>query len=141
MPVVIINTEAAHQFWPNQDPIGKRIGINYTGSGTRSDAAPRLREVVGVVAGIWHDSLDAPAAPSVYLPYLQDETNHDMATMSLSLRTEGNVMALADSVRNRIHATASPLQDLERDGLRCEAQGAWARQAIALFGVTVIVGG
>ena len=48
-PVVIINSEAAHQFWPNQDPIGKRIGINYTGPGRRSDAAPRLREIVGVV--------------------------------------------------------------------------------------------
>src|SRR5207249_6971123 len=66
-PVVIINTEAAHEFWPGQDPIGKRIGVNYT------DAAPRLREIVGIVGNIRHDALDAPAAPAVYLPYLQDE--------------------------------------------------------------------
>jgi predicted permease len=26
-PVIIINTEAAHEFWPGQDPIGKRIGV------------------------------------------------------------------------------------------------------------------
>jgi putative ABC transport system permease protein len=116
-PVVIINTEAARQFWPGQDPIGKRIGVNYTGPGRRTDVAPRLREIVGIVGNIRHDALDAPAAPAVYLPYLQDETNHDMATMSLFLRTDGNAMALADSVRNRIHAVdpnqpAQTIQDV-----------------------------
>jgi putative ABC transport system permease protein len=114
-PVVMINTEAAHQFWPGQDPIGKRIGVNYTGPGRRTDAAPRLREIVGIVGNIRHDALDAPAAPAVYLPYLQDETNHDMATMSLFLRTDGNGMALADSVRNRIHAVDpnQPVQNIQ----------------------------
>jgi predicted permease len=114
-PVVIINSEAAHQFWPGQDPIGKRIGVNYTGPGRRTGVTPRLREIVGVVGNIRHDALDAPAAPAVYLPYLQDETNHDMATMSLFLRTDGNVMALADSVRNRIHAVEpkQPVQNIQ----------------------------
>ncbi|HEY7000377.1 MAG TPA: ABC transporter permease, partial [Candidatus Udaeobacter sp.] len=102
--VAIINDEAARRFWPGESPIGKRVGVNYTGPGRRSDAAPRLREVVGVVGNIRHDSLDAPPAPAIYLPYLQDETNHDMATMSLFLRGEGNAMALADSVRDRIHS-------------------------------------
>ena len=114
-PVAIINREAARQFWPGQDPIGKRIGVNYTGPGRRTDAAPRLREIVGIVGDIRHDALDAPAAPAVYLPYLQDETNHDMATMSLFLRTDGNVMALADSVRNRIHTVdpSQPVQNIQ----------------------------
>jgi putative ABC transport system permease protein len=114
-PVVIINTEAARQFWPGQNPIGKRIGVNYTGPGRRAGATPRLREIVGVVGNIRHDALDTPAAPAVYLPYLQDETNHDMATMSLFLRTDGNVMALSDSVRNRIHAIepGQPVQNIQ----------------------------
>ena len=116
-PVAVINGEAARQFWPGQDPTGKRIGVNYTGPGRRTDVAPRLREIVGIVGNIRHDALDAPAAPAVYLPYLQDETNHDMATMSLFLRTDGNAMALADSVRNRIHAVdpnqpAQTIQDV-----------------------------
>lgn len=112
-PVVIINTGAAQQFWPGQDPIGKRIGINYTGPGRRTEAAPRFREIVGIVGNIRHDALDEPTAPAVYLPYLQDETNHDMATMSLFLRSDGNVMSLADSVRNRIHAV-DPNQPVEK---------------------------
>jgi putative ABC transport system permease protein len=102
---VIINAEAAHQFWPGQNPIGKRIGINYTGAGRRtSDARPRLREIVGIVGTMKHGPLDAPTAPAVYLPYLQDETSHDMSAMNLLMRAEGNAIGLADSLRMRIHA-------------------------------------
>jgi putative ABC transport system permease protein len=141
-PVVIINSEAAHQFWPNQDPIGKRIGINYTGPGRRSDAAPRLREIVGVVGSVRHGSLDAPAAPAVYLPYLQDETNHDMATMSLFLRAEGNVMALADSVRNRIHAVApdQPVQNIQNVADLVSQSVATRRYTLILVGAFAAVG-
>jgi putative ABC transport system permease protein len=104
-PVVIINTEAAHQFWPGQNPIGKRIGINYTGAGRRTSAAtPRLREIVGIVGTMKHGPLDAPSAPAVYLPYLQDETSHDMSAMNLLVRAEENATGLADGLRTRIHA-------------------------------------
>lgn len=103
--VVIINTEAAHQFWPGQNPIGKRIGINYTGAGRRtSGATPRLREVVGIVGTMKHGPLDAPTAVAVYIPYLQDETSHDMSAMNLLVRADGNVVGLADGLRSRIHA-------------------------------------
>ena len=113
--VVIINKKAAGQFWPGQDPIGKPIGINYTGPGRRTGGYPRLREIVGVVGDLRHDSLDAPAAPAVYLPYLQDETNHDMATMSLFMQADGNSMALADSIRDAIHRIApdQPVQNIQ----------------------------
>jgi putative ABC transport system permease protein len=113
--VVIINAEAARQFWPGQDPIGKRIAINYTGPGRRTDGSvPRLREVVGVAGSMKHGALDKPTAPAVYMPYLQDETNHAMSAMNLLVRTEGNPIGLADSLRNRIHAIRpdQPVQDV-----------------------------
>ena len=104
-PVVVINSEAAHQFWPGQNPIGKRLAINYTGPGRRtSDSGPRLREVIGIVGSIKHGSLDAPARPAVYMPYLQDETNHDMSAMGLLERSQGNISGLPDRLRDRIHA-------------------------------------
>jgi predicted permease len=103
--VVLINTEAARQFWPGQNPIGKRIGINYTGAGRRvSDATPRLREIVGIVNAMKHGPLDAPVAPAVYMPYVQDETSHDMSAMNLLVRSSESPIGLAESLRNLIHA-------------------------------------
>jgi putative ABC transport system permease protein len=102
--VVIINTEAARQYWPGQNPIGRRIGVNYGGPGRTSGSAPRMRQIVGIVNSIKHGSLDAPTSPAVYMPYLQDETNHDMASMNLLVRSDRNPMALADSLRTRIHS-------------------------------------
>lgn len=140
--VVVINDEAARQFWPGQNPIGKRIGVNYTGPGRRSEAAPRLREIVGVVGNIRHDSLDAPAAPAVYLPYLQDETNHDMATMSLFVRADGNAMALADSIRDRIHAVNpdEPVQNIQNVADLISQSVATRRYTLILVGVFAGVG-
>jgi predicted permease len=103
--VVIINAQAAREFWPGQNPIGKRIGINYTGAGRRtSGATPRLREIVGVVGTMKHGPLDSPTAPAVYMPYLQDETSHDMSAMNLLVRAEGNMIGFADGLRARIHS-------------------------------------
>lgn len=141
-PVVVINDEAARRFWPGQSPIGKRMGVNYTGPGRRSEAAPRLREIVGVVGNIRHDSLDAPPAPAVYLPYLQDETNHDLATMSLFLRADGNVMALADSVRDRIHAVEpnQPVQNIQSVADMVSQSVATRRYTLVLVGTFAAVG-
>jgi putative ABC transport system permease protein len=114
--VVLINTEAARQFWPGQNPIGKRIGINYTGAGRRvSDATPRLREIVGIVNAMKHGPLDAPTTPAVYMPYVQDETSHDMSAMNLLVRSSGNPAGLADSLRNVIHALRpnQPVQGID----------------------------
>ena len=140
--VVIINAEAARQFWPGQNPIGKRIGVNYTGPGRRSEAAPRFREVIGVVGNIRHDSLDAPPAPAVYLPYLQDETNHDMATMSLFLRTNGNSLALAESIRNRIHRVdpAQPAENIQDVAEMVSDSVATRRYTLILVGVFAVIG-
>ena len=139
--VVIVNAEAAHRFWPAQDPIGKRIGINYTGPGRRSESAPRMREIVGIVGNMKQDSLEAPPAPAVYLPYLQDETNHNMATMSLFVRTEGNPMALADSVRDRIHAIKldQPVQNVQNVAELVSQSVATRRYTLVLIGTFAVV--
>lgn len=113
--VAIVNAEAARQYWPGENPIGKQIGVNYTGAGRVSTGTPRMREVVGVVESIKQGSLDSATEPAVYMPYLQDETSHDMASMSLFVRSFVNPAALADTVRARIHVVRAnqPVQALE----------------------------
>jgi putative ABC transport system permease protein len=103
-PVVIINEQAARRYWPGQNPIGKRIAINYTGPGRIGISAPRFRAIVGVVQGMKYGPPESDTEPAVYMPYLQDETYHDMATMSLFVRTEGDPPALDHTIRQRIHS-------------------------------------
>ena len=61
--VVVINETAARAFWPNDDPIGKRIGV---GQGGFRDGA----EVVGIVADVRYGAMETAITPDVYLPVL-----------------------------------------------------------------------
>ena len=80
-----------------------------------SESATRMREIVGVVRGMKYGPLELPIEPAVYMPYLQDETSHDMATMSLFVRSVGDPIALEGSIRVRIHAVApdQPVKDMQ----------------------------
>jgi predicted permease len=103
-PVVIVNETLAHQFWPGQNPVGKRIAIGYTGPGRRDTGADRLRQIVGVVGDMQLHALDTPVNPSLYMPFKQDETYHDFASMSLFVHTAGDPVWFADTLRKQIHA-------------------------------------
>ena len=102
--VVIVNETFAREQWPGQDPLGKRVAVGYTGPGRRSTGAERLREVVGVVADMRLHALDVPVKAALYMPFKQDETYHDFASMSLFVRTSGNPVWSADTLRRQIHA-------------------------------------
>jgi putative ABC transport system permease protein len=65
--VAIITEEFARQYFPNEDPIGKRIS---PGISTYDDER-RYREIVGVVADIRNRRLDSPPAPAYYVPQTQ----------------------------------------------------------------------
>src|SRR5262245_29239760 len=59
---VIINETMARRFFPNQDPVSKRIFMHF-GSG---EPTPVL--IIGVVADIKDLGLDAPVEPEIYWP-------------------------------------------------------------------------
>ncbi|MGA7630135.1 MAG: ABC transporter permease [Terriglobales bacterium] len=104
-PVVIINAEAARRFYPEQDPIGKHITVNYLALGSRNNRPPPLREIVGVVANVRQRALDLPSEPAIYMPYTQDDTNHVLASMNLFVRSAGGDPALlTNNVRVKIQS-------------------------------------
>ena len=62
--VVIINQTLARQYFPGEDPIGKKIGD--------TELSPKsLSEIVGVVEDIKDGSLDSQIWPAVYYPFDQ----------------------------------------------------------------------
>jgi putative ABC transport system permease protein len=90
--VVIVNESFARRFFPDEDPIGKRIVLNLT----IAHPAPIAREVVGVVANSRDFGLDTEAQPEVYAPYLQESLSYmailikaaDPASLTAAARAE-----------------------------------------------------
>jgi putative ABC transport system permease protein len=67
-PVIIVNETLANRFWPNQDPIGKRL--RFYGPLEKNP----WMQVVGVVQDVKHE-LNLPVTPDYYLPHAQDPWN------------------------------------------------------------------
>jgi hypothetical protein len=65
-----------------------------------------------------------------------------MATMSLFLRADGNVMALADSVRDRIHAVEpnQPVQNIQNVADLVSQSVATRRYTLVLVGAFAAIG-
>lgn len=104
--VVVINQTAARRYWPNQDPIGKRIlsGLDENQWST----------IIGVVGDIKQAGLDSPTSPETYYHYLQippGEMNFAESSMALVIRTTADPAAMTSSVREALH-TLDPAQPI-----------------------------
>jgi putative ABC transport system permease protein len=102
--VVVINETAAKAFWPNEDPIGKRIGV---GQGGFSDGA----EVVGIVADVRYNAIEVAITPDVYLPLLASMRSSGL----IYLRSNISPAALAPALRRELSALDPdlPLTDVK----------------------------
>ena len=91
--VVIIDEAFVRQYFSDRDPIGQVISDNEEG---------RLRKrytIIGVVPTVRHDGLDAePKYVQAYFPFAQNPTQ----TTRVLVRTDGNPLSLADSVRKAV---------------------------------------
>jgi len=71
-PVILIDETLAHQYWPKENPIGRRMRL-----------WGKFREVVGIVGQVHHYGLEKQPEPTIYAPY---EQMPDKA-MALAVRT------------------------------------------------------
>ncbi len=91
-PAVVVSHNVTRRFWPNQDPIGKRIKLGAPGSQN-----PWLT-IVGVVDEVKYRGLpeNPTRDPDLYLPYV------DRATPGVLVRTRVEPSSLAAAVRAAI---------------------------------------
>ena len=89
-PAVIINETMARLYFPNEDPIGKRLRIVWS---------PWIR-IVGVVGDVRHTGLNAPPNPEMYLSQLQEP----QGSMAVMARTSGDPLQLAAAAREQMKA-------------------------------------
>jgi putative ABC transport system permease protein len=126
--VVIINDTMARQFFPNEDPIGKRINI--------TNGPDTWREIVGIVADIKQYGLDKATSAQSYEPFAQVP----FTSLNVVIRTKGSPAALLGALRPTVYAvdkdqpigSIRPLEEIMADSI--------ARQRFAMLLLTVFSG-
>jgi putative ABC transport system permease protein len=98
-PVVVVNREMATRYWPNANPIDKRVRLS-----AGSDSGPWIR-IVGIAENVRHISLSRGPVPEMYRPYAQAP----VATFTLVVRTAGEPASLAPVVRDNVQAVDADL--------------------------------
>ncbi len=132
-PVVLIDQTAAERFWPNADPVGKQIRLQF---------GPKQpwRRIVGVVGRSRSDGLDAPYTPHIFLPARQLPLN----AMTVYIRTEATPEALEGVIRREIQAVDPDLPVFGVHSLRSRISDAlaarrFAMQVLGFFAATALL--
>jgi putative ABC transport system permease protein len=89
-PVLIINETMARLYWPNDDPIGKRIKF-----GDPNFPQP-WQTIVGVVGDVHQEGLEKSVTPMVYEP------SADYSYDDVVLRASGNSKTLLAAIKDQV---------------------------------------
>ena len=86
-PVILIDETLARQYWPHENPIGRRMRLWGV-----------FREVVGIVGQVHHYGLEKQPEPTIYAPF---EQMPDKA-MALAVRTTLDTQAVVKAVKQAV---------------------------------------
>jgi predicted permease len=100
VPVAVVSALFAARNFGEADPVGRRIEI---GGSLRVDGKPVAYEIVGVAANARYGGLKGDNPPVVYVTYAQ-VPSAQLQQMTYALRTDGNPLNFAASVRQIVHA-------------------------------------
>jgi predicted permease len=120
--VAVVNEAFAREFAPARDLVGRRM------SGGRNNV---VFEIVGVVADVRENGLDADAAPRVYFSLLQRPT----VALSVFLRTHGSLESTASALARTVHEVDP---DLPTFGVRTMGAVVSASMARRRFSVSLM---
>jgi putative ABC transport system permease protein len=105
--VAVINQAAVRQYFPDVDPIGKRIQL-----GALPDASVPWMEVVGIVGDLKQDLAGDPKA-EMYVPVRQGDSLLPVFALSVVMRTERDPLSEASALRSVVR-DINPNQPLVR---------------------------
>ncbi|HEX6693935.1 MAG TPA: ABC transporter permease [Longimicrobiales bacterium] len=99
-PVAVVDEELVRRYWPDTDPIGKRITFDDV-----ADSTAQWINVIGVVGHTSQEGLDAEKRVQVYFSYRQNVTPF----MQIGVRTAGDPMAIVPSIRQAVKSVDAEL--------------------------------
>lgn len=94
----VVNEVFAKKFFPGVSPVGRHFGFD------RKE--PQDVEIVGVAKAARYNSLKKEIPPVAYMSYLQAGKPRPVQWMYFELRTAGDPLALANTVRRIVHEVA-----------------------------------
>jgi putative ABC transport system permease protein len=100
--VAIVSQEFAREFFPNEDPIGKRMK---PGISTYDDEKSPYREIVGVVGDVRNRALNTEPKPAYYVP----QTQVPFSQMTLVVKTKTDPRSLISGLTKEVGAMDSDL--------------------------------
>ena len=136
-PVLVVSQTMARAYWPNQDPLGKRIRLG------RSDEQPLWRTVVGIVGNVQQLDLIKEPRPAMYFPATQSQGTGDLVR-DWAVKTSAGAAALAASVPALIW-TVDPALPITRIQMMQQLRGTATAQEqfnvliVGLFAVVALV--
>jgi putative ABC transport system permease protein len=92
--VIVINNAMARRYWPNEDPVGKRMAIGESSKDTS------WRTIVGIVGDVRHASLTEEPVPTAFIDYRQDLES--WPRMAFVMKTRTNPTSLSSVVRSSL---------------------------------------
>ncbi len=133
--VALVNETLARRFWPDADPVGKRIRT----VGRDPDEPSSWITVVGVVRDVKTNGLDRPAPPQLYLPMYQVST----LGFSIVVRTARRTAGLDDAITSAVQALDANLpvfavRTMEEVMSRLTATRRFTMLLLATFGVVAV---
>jgi putative ABC transport system permease protein len=130
--VVVINEAAAARFWPNEDPIGKRVWFDGAAAFAGPDSSA---EIVGVVANVAYQPLDErPIQPDFFTSYAQ----FTYPTRMVLVRTRGEPLALAAAIGQAVRRADPDLALFDVQSMAQRASLSWSKQRFQTTLLTVI---
>jgi|RhiMethySRZTD1v2_1073278.scaffolds.fasta_scaffold11300_3 Acidobacterial duplicated orphan permease len=99
-PVIIITETFARQYFPNEDPIGKRI---HPGISSYENEDSVMREIVGVVGDVRNRTLSTESKPAYYVPATQVPFNEMVTVVKTAGEPHGLISAATKEVAAMDH--------------------------------------
>lgn len=125
---VVVDETFAKIFWPNENPIDKRI---------RQRGSEDWIRVVGLVKDTKQLSLEQPPHPGIYLPRVTDAA----FGMTGVVQTSGDPLLLVPSIRAVVYSIDSgvPVEEVQTMSERVDESMSGRRLALWLFGVPAVI--
>jgi predicted permease len=138
--VAVINQAAARTYWPNQDPLGKRVRLHLDTRGLLSSAKPAWTTIVGVIADARTESLADAVIPQIYRSLYQ-RPSKDLA---IFLRGQLDPSAISAQMREQVQSVdpglpvfhAQTLDQVVSDSLSVKR---FSMEMVAFFAATALL--